>query len=81
MFERDSIRVLEPEDDVKTADFEGSDLPILLCRGGWMLRYLDADGQAQDHLVTGEIDDIDLVVEQAKAYLRQSPRTTAWPHT
>jgi hypothetical protein len=81
MFERDSIRVLEPADDVETAEFEDSDLPILHRSGGWMLRYLDAGGQARDHLVTGEIDDIDLVVEQAKAYLRQSPRSTAWPHS
>ena len=81
MFEQKSIRVVEPSDDDGAVNFEESDLPILHHDSGWMLRYLDADGHPQDHLVAGEIDDVDLVVEQARAYLDRSPRTTAWPHT
>jgi hypothetical protein len=46
-----------------------------------MLRYRDANGQVQDHLVTGDIDDVELVLEQARADLDRSPRTTAWPHS
>ena len=81
MFEQNSIRVVEPSDDDATLDFDESDLPILRRGGGWMLHYLDADGNVQDHLVAGEIDDVGLVVEQARAYLDRSPRTTAWPHS
>jgi hypothetical protein len=81
MYEWNSIRVIEPSDDAETVNFEDSDLPILHRSSGWMLRYLGAGGQPRDHLVAGEIDDIELVLEQAQAYLRQSPPATAWPHT
>ena len=80
MFERDSIRVVEPSDDSETVDFEESDLPILYREGGWMLRYRDADGHVRKHLVFGEIEDPELAVKQARAYLDRTPRTTAWPH-
>jgi hypothetical protein len=81
VFERDSIRVIEPSDDADTLNFEDSDLPILHRHGGWVLSYLDTDGQIRDHLVTGEIDDVELAVELARAYLDRSPRTVAWPHS
>jgi hypothetical protein len=81
MYEQKSIRVVEPSDDDETINFEGSDLPILRGVNGWMLSYLDAGGHVREHLVAGEIDDVELVVEQARAYLDQSPRTTAWPHS
>lgn len=81
MFERDSIRVIEPADDAEAVSFEDSDLPILHRDGGWTLSYLDVDGDRRDHLVTGTIGDIDLAVGLARAYLDRSPRTTAWPHS
>ena len=81
MVERNSIRVIEPSDDAEASHFEDSDLPVLHQRGGWMLSYLDADGRRADHLITGEIGDVELAVEQARAYLDRPPRTkTAWPH-
>jgi hypothetical protein len=79
VFEQRSIRVLE--DDDEAVGFEESDLPILHRGNGWTLRYLDGEGREREHLVTGEIDDVDLVVEQARAYLDRSPRGTAWPHS
>lgn len=81
MFERESIRVVESSDDPDVVNFEESDLPVLHRNSGWMLSYLGADGEVREHLVTGEIDDIDLVVQQARAFLDRSPRATAWPHT
>ncbi|HEV7791564.1 MAG TPA: hypothetical protein VGP05_21335 [Pseudonocardia sp.] len=81
MFERDSIRVIEPSDDAEAVNFEDSDLPILHWDGGWMLSYLNGDGNIRDHLVTGQIDDVELAVEMARAYVDRSPRTTAWPHS
>ena len=80
MFERHSIRVIEPSDDAEASHFEDRDLPVLHPDGGWMLSYLNADGHRREHLVTGQIGDVELAVELARAYLSRSPRTTAWPH-
>ena len=82
MFERHSIRVIESSDDAGAFNFEDSQLPVLHQDGGWMLSYLNADGHLRDHLIAGEIGDVELAVELARAYLSRSPRTTtAWPHS
>jgi len=80
MYEEKSIRVLEPADDDGLLDFEESDLPILRRANGWVLSYLGDDGRVEEHLVLGEVDDVELAVAQARAYLDRAPRTAAWPH-
>ena len=81
MFERDSIRVIEPSDDAGAFNFKDSDLPILHQDVGWMLSYLDAEGHIRDHLVTWTIGDVELAVKLARAYLSHPPpTTTAWPY-
>ena len=80
MFERYSIRVIESSDDAEEFNFEHSNLPVLHRDGGWMLSYVNAEGHLRDHLIAGEIGDVELAVELARAYLSRSPRkTTAWP--
>ena len=81
MIERDSIRVIEPSDDAGAVSLDDSDLPILEWADGWTLRYLDSDGQAHDHLIAGQIGDLELAVQQARAYLDREPRSTSWPHS
>jgi hypothetical protein len=87
MIEREGIRVLgsadEPDgaDDADAVGFEDSELPILhRADDGWRLRYRDDQGTEQEHLVTGGLDDEELAVHQARAWLDSAPRTTAWPH-
>jgi hypothetical protein len=81
MFERDSILVVESSDDADRVDFEGNGLPVLRRDGGWILRYRSVDGESHEHLIAGAVDDVDLAVHQARAYLDQPPSATAWPHT
>jgi hypothetical protein len=80
MIERDSIRVIEPSDDADAVSLDDGGLPILEWVSGWILRYLDSDGQVHEHLIAGQLEDVELAVQQARAYLDRQPRSTSWPH-
>ena len=76
MFVRDHIRIVEADDGGDCTRFDGTtgegSMPILkwatTC-SGWQLYYLNVYGEVQRYRVAGARHDIELPVQQARAYL------------